>query len=234
MAADINTNIKLKGTKEEIMNIIKVIKDNKYLSGHTINGKYIDNMLDNEIEGLIEKNNNEISIEADGPYGNYVTLPDTKIFESIADTSPNASFTGISKGFQGSSDVELTAELKDKKLHLIYTHTTDEYGYNEYLDYVNELLPIEEFCELFKIDEEDLDEEDYEDFFTSEYPDIINLKRFKEYFSYSNINESEFEEAQNKYEKLKIYDFNAFEQIKAEESAKEWIYNPIDKSLTEI
>ena len=234
MSAFLNTNIKLKGTTQELIQMIKVIKENKYLSSQTVNKKYIDKMIDDEIETLIKENNNEISIDAAGPHGRYMILPDTKIFESITNVAPNAYFYGISKGFDGNSDVELVGELKDKKLRQIYTYTTDQYGYDEYIDYVIKLLPIEEFCKLFKIDEEDLDEDDFEDFFTSEYLDIISLSEFKEYFSYSNINESEFKKAQDKYNELKIDDFSTWRQIKAEENAEEWIYDPFDKTPTPL
>ena len=232
MSTYMNTNIRLKGTTQELIQMIKIIKENKYLSSHTINKKYIDKMTDDEIETIIQDNNNEITIDAVGPYGRYMALPDTKIFESITDIAPNAYFYGISKGFDANSDVELFGELKNKKLRQIYTYTTDQYGYDEYIDYVTKILPTDEFCKLFKIDEDDLDEDDYEDFITSEYVDMIDLSQFKEYFSYSNINESDFKKVQDKYNELKIYDFSTWRQIKAEENAEEWIYDPFDKIPT--
>ena len=230
MSSYMNTFIRLKGTTQELIQIIKVIKENKYLSSQTVNKKYIDKMTANELEELIKDNNNEISIDASGPHGSYMTLPDTKIFESIADIAPNAYFYGTSSGFDGNSNVELSGELKDKKLRQIYTYTKDEYGYDEYIDYVLKLLPTDEFCKLFKINEDNLDEDDFADFFTSEYLDMIDLSKFKEYFNYSNITESDFKKAQDIYNELKIYDFSTWRQIKAEENAEEWIYDPFNPS----
>lgn len=44
MTAYINTDITLKGNKEVILKVINYLKNNDYLSNHTINNKFIDNL----------------------------------------------------------------------------------------------------------------------------------------------------------------------------------------------
>ena len=41
MSACIDTNITMKGSLEELLDMIKVLEDSKYLSGHMIKKKYI-------------------------------------------------------------------------------------------------------------------------------------------------------------------------------------------------
>ena len=167
-----------------------------------------------------------------GPYGKYNELYDTKIFEEVSNIVPNIYFYGISKGAQGGVNVELTGELKDKKLRLIYQDAND-YGYDVYMNYLNKVFSKEIFCKLFKINIDDLDDDDYEDFFTSEYLDSISYDDFLDYFDYSEIDEDDFNEAQSKFEELNIYDYDSYENIVAEEGTKERIYDPISKEYTE-
>ena len=47
------------------------------------------------------------------------------------------------------------------------------------MNYLSKVFPKEKFCKLFKIDIDDLDDDDYEDFFTSEYLDYDEvMKKF--------------------------------------------------------
>lgn len=230
MTAYINTDITLKGNKEEILKVINYLKNNNYLSSYTINKKSIDNLNDDELLLLINENNTTIKMS--GPYGKYNELYDTKIFEEVSNIVPNIYFYGISKGVQGGVNVELTGELKDKKLRLIYQDAND-YGYDVYMNYLNKVFSKEKFCKLFKINIDDLDDDDYEDFFTSEYLDSISYDDFLDYFDYSEIDEDDFNEAQSKFEELNIYDYDSYENIVAEEGAKECIYDPISKVYIE-
>ena len=229
MSACINTNISMKGSLEELLDMIKVLEDSKYLSGHMIKKKDIKDMSEEELKKLIEDSNNEITIDMMGPYGKFKELSDTKIFETLADISPNAYFMGTMQGFIGSSNASLTGKLENKKLYLSYSDTSSVGGYDSYMKYLDKVFPKKKFCKLFKIDLDDLDEEDYEDFFTSEYLDMIDIDDFMEYFSYSEIEEDEFIEAQEKFEKLNIYDYSSFETIRAEENAINWVYDPVNE-----
>ena len=229
MTAYINTDITLKGNKEEILKVINYLKNNDYLSSYTINKKFIDNLNDDELLLLINENNTTIKMS--GPYGKYNELYDTKIFEEVSNIVPNIYFYGISKGAQGGVNVELTGELKDKKLRLVYLDAND-YGYDVYMNYLNKVFSKETFCNLFKINIDDLDDDDYEDFFTSEYLDSISYDDFLDYFDYSEIDEDDFNEAQSKFEELNIYDYDSYENIVAEEGSKERIYDPISNEYT--
>ena len=123
MTAYINTDITLKGNKEEILKVINYLKNNNYLSSYTIIKKSVDNLNDDDLLLLIIENNT--SIKMSGPYGKYNELYDTKIFEEVSNIVPSIYFYGISKGTQGGVNVELTGELKDKKLCLIYQDAND-------------------------------------------------------------------------------------------------------------
>ena len=229
MSACIDTNITMKGSLEELLDMIKVLEDSKYLSGHMIKKKYIKDISEEELKKLIEDSNNEITIDMMGPYGIFEELSNTKVFETLADVSPNAYFMGTMEGFTGSSNVSLTGKLENKKLYLSYSDTSSVGGYESYMKYLDKVFPKKKFCKLFKIDLDDLDEEDYEDFFTCEYLNMIDIDNFMEYFSYSEIDEDEFIEAQKKFEKLNIYDYYSFETISAEENAIDWVYDPVNK-----
>lgn len=100
------------------------------------------------------------------------------------------------------------------------------------MNYLNKVFSKEKFCKLFKINIDDLDDDDYEDFFISEYLDSISYDDFLDYFNYSEIDEDDFDEAQSKFEELNIYDYDSYENIVAEEGAKERIYDPISKEYT--
>ncbi len=229
MTAYINTDITLKGNKEEILKVINYLKNNNYLSSYTINKKFIDNLNNDELLLLINENNTTIKMS--GPYGKYNKLYDAKIFEEVSNIVPNIYFYGISKGAQGGVKTELIGELKDKKLRLVYQDAND-YGYDVYMNYLSKVFPKEKFCKLFKINIDDLDDDDYEDFFTSEYLDSISYDDFLDYFDYSEIDEDDFDEAQSKFEELNIYDYDSYENIVAEEGAKECIYDPVSKEYT--
>ena len=194
-----------------------------------IKKKDIKDMSEKELKKLIEDSNNEITIDMMGPYGNFKELSNTKVFETLADVSPNAYFMGTMEGFEGSSNVSLTGKLENKKLYLSYYDTESVGGYDSYMKYLDKVFPKKKFCKLFKIDLDDLDEEDYEDFFTSEYLDVIDIDDFMEYFSYSEIEEDEFIKSQEKFEKRNIYDYDSFETISAEENAINWVYDPVNK-----
>ena len=229
MSACIDTNITMKGSLEELLDMIKVLEDSKYLSGHMIKKKYIKDISEEELKKLIEDSNNEITIDMMGPYGIFEELSNTKVFETLADVSPNAYFMGTMEGFTGSSNVSLTGKLENKKLYLSYSDTSSVGGYESYMKYLDKVFPKKKFCKLFKIDLDDIDEEDYEDFFTCEYLNMIDIDSFMDYFSYSEIDEDEFIEAQKKFEKLNIYDYYSFETISAEENAIDWVYDPVNK-----
>ena len=229
MSACIDTNITMKGSLEELLDMIKVLEDSMYLSGHMIKKKYIKDISEEELKKLIEDSNNEITIDMMGPYGIFEELSNTKVFETLADVSPNAYFMGTMEGFMGSSNVSLTGKLENKKLYLSYSDTSSVGGYESYMKYLDKVFPKKKFCKLFKIDLDDLDEEDYEDFFTCEYLNMIDIDSFMDYFSYSEIDEDEFIEAQKKFEKLNIYDYYSFETISAEENAIDWVYDPVNK-----
>lgn len=212
MSADINTEIRVKGGNNDIVKFAKKVAKNKFLSSVTLNDEYVEELDDNELLDIIEKDN---IIEAMGPYGQYIELNDTKVFEDLVDAVPNVEFSGEMTGFIYETNVSLDAKYKDNKLEI----TTLSYitNYNEYIKYVKSIIDEEGFAKLFKI--EDLDEDAFENFFTSELLSIVNYKTFKYYFEDAMISEDEFKQAIEKLINMNIMDLNSFSEDNGETSS---------------
>ena len=110
MSADLNTEINMKGTEEELFSLVKVIqsfeneKYERYNTKHDCgylefcriiegeadfskilsNGKSLKELSDEEIHSLISDANGEISITAGGPYGVFSELAEVGLFEEMA------------------------------------------------------------------------------------------------------------------------------------------------------
>lgn len=164
-AADFNTTITLKGAREDVLAMMRVVKSYitdkheqyrekrncEYLMGanieaHDINpfsGPNVGDMSDDEMLAMIDKYNCQITISASGPYGVFGNLDDIDLFKDMAESAPHASFTGFIGGFSVGGDQCAAFELKDGLLHCSY-----RFG--------------EEFEEDYDEDE-DLDDEDWDD-----------------------------------------------------------------------
>ena len=264
MSAGIFTEIKLKGASEELFEQIKAVKNyesskkKQYEESHDcpyIESVVVKNSLDevltdfsdNAIRVFVEKNLNEILIEAQGPYGIFGRLGETGLFETIADASPEAHFKGKSSGYVTGAEVELTGELKTMDepipgwpsncLVLDEYYITDDALPELYSEKVKEVLPYSEFCSLFKVDEEEFDEYEYnyfiEEAFGEEgFPDM-EYDDFMDCCEACGIDEDEYEKAIEQLSSMGIIDYDTFKEgFDYTYFLEKTFYNPMTKERT--
>ena len=228
MSAELFTEIKLKGNKEELKKAIDTIKSNKYLSNPSINQKFLDTITINELEAIIEQSN--VTIKANGPYGRFKTILEPHINETLACAVPTMSFETHTSGRTTSANVELFGRLENEKLYQKYIESIeDNNAYMKYSNYISKELPLEKFCEIFNLNIEDIDEDNYIDFFTEEYSEYAEYETFTEYFEESNITKKEFEKSLKYIIDLNIKDFLKFNEELINETCKEWEFDPYKK-----
>lgn len=229
MRAAYDTNISIRGTSEELAAAISLIIDsysdisrprkfrpNVYFD--CIYVFYSKNGLEPQHSGdwkslslfyssNLERNTffKELSecdtlyIRADGPYGYFSNLSGVAFFHDLAHTIPNATFSGsISGGDSGGDDYEQEACLEDGLLCL----TNSYYSSEERLDDFWEILPWDDFAELFHIDEEDEDDVDYNELiYVHDFPDT-DYETFLSVCPTAKITKDEYEAALEKVRAL--------------------------------
>lgn len=226
MSVNVESTLTLKGKTDELMKMLKYLINNEYFDSD-FDLSELGELSDEELEEYIIEQDNEINLTMVGPYGRYGELSDTRIFEGLADVSPNASFKGeLCRGWTPTEYGILSGIFKNKKLNLTHIVT---YGLlDSYVEYVKSIISIEKFCELFHIDEEDFDIYDYRYFFANEYLDDVSLDVFKEYFAYAKIEKAELKQALEILIKSEIEDCSSYIRRKGEEQAETWVYDPLD------
>ena len=153
MSADFNTSITVAGTAEEIVAILKVIKEyeeekpkqyqeehncgyieyvriNKKMEFFGAGEKHLKNMSEEEIAAYIAALKGVLYVEAAGPYGAFGWLEEVDLFKDMADIAPTASFSGWMSGFDTGSDQTVKSELKDGLLHLYYKYRMNDFDYD--------------------------------------------------------------------------------------------------------
>lgn len=105
----------------------------------------------------------EVSFEADGPYGKFDALKDVPVFREMADAAPAAFFDIRISGNTDFSEDEMKCQLSGGLLR-IETETVNSEDQDEaYLDYLETKVPYDRFTELFRVDGNSLNEDDYRD-----------------------------------------------------------------------
>ena len=248
MSADLNTSITVKGNEEELLAILKILSmfenenceryrtkhDCAYFDCVYANGKRIKDLSDEATTDFLKEAEGELQVEASGPYGVFDKLCEVGLFEAMADAAPGAWFRGNSSGFVTGADVSLDAELKDGTLHLAEYYMADEVLPDEYKKIIQNKLPYEQFCKLFKIDEGEFDEECYLDFIEEAigecgFPDM-DYDQFIEYCESSSVSEDEYDQAVGQIQSIDLMDFDTFrDTIDEEEYTEHRVYDPTDK-----
>lgn len=259
MSADLNTEITMKGTEEELFSLVKVIqsfetekyeqyktkRDCGYLESCRIvageanwfktfsEGKSLKGLSDMEIQSLISSANGEISISTGGPYGVFSELSEVGLFEEMACAAPSAYFKGVSSGFVTGADVSLTGELKEGILYLTEYNMPDEAIPEMYAEAIEKVLPHSKFCSLFKVDEGEFDDECYFDFIMEAgdagFPEI-EYDEFIEYCDSSEIDEEEYNEVIEKVRNMGLVSLDDFrEGIDTDECSEHGTYDPVKK-----
>lgn len=154
MSADFSTFIRLKGTNNEILAILNVIKTyeiekyEQYITRHdceyfnsiyvngknkpfSSNGKFLKTASEEELKEFIQSHKN-IYVFASGPWGIFGSLDELSLFEEMAEAAPNSNFVGRISGFDAGGSQEAEAELRAGLLYLRYSFSDDEDCDDEY------------------------------------------------------------------------------------------------------
>ena len=168
MSAGIDTEITVKGQKDELYSFLKVLRkfetdnykryksdrDCAYIEWVDLNNGNkavrLEKMSDDEIREFIDLCDNGIAVTASGPYGRFGELGEVGLFEEMAEAAPFASFVGHISGFITGADVGLDAELENGKLTLSELYLPDDmqpdYDESDVESYEEELDNIREEC----------------------------------------------------------------------------------------
>ena len=241
MTADFEIKMVINGNKDELKCIIGLLKKyeekqfDAYLESTTlkINGQSIMLCsLKDEVE-IQEKlqNSDQIEIEAGGPYGKYARVAEVKFFEKLADVAPNAEFTGTIEGDTTYSGEVIKCELKDGILHLESFYGDSFEEEEAYENLLREKMPYNRFVELLKIDEEEYEYDEYDDYILesceNEYFMREDYEEFMELCPASGINEDEYEMIKEQLTEEGL-DLDTFEESFEAGTTTECTYNPIE------
>lgn len=153
MAADFNTEILMKGTDEELLNMIKVLKryetdmynqykekrDCEYIMSVRINGdKSLESLSDDDLKDVVQNSQRTVKVTAEGPYGVFGLLEEVCLFEDMAVAAPNAYFNGLMFGFNAGGEQAKRGEMENECLHLYIDYPKDDFydeeEHNEMID----------------------------------------------------------------------------------------------------
>lgn len=228
--ASFYTTIIIKGDSKDISKVLTIMRE-KYSSGvseyfdsinvklsnensHSTNIEDLSGCSDDTINNFaIMADGKEIIIEADGPYGRYGALADTSVFNTIAKAVPNVNLEGSAGGFDVGGNYDLSVSLDKGLLHYTSCNIPYETFDDDYLPYVESILSISKFCELFKISsDEDVVIDDFYSFFNDVFPllDEYSYKDFKRDFKSNIKDKSEFKAAIEQLKSMKIKDYETF------------------------
>ena len=126
MSAEFNTQIRVKGTREnceKILVCLRTYTEDRYVQYQIDkNCWYLEGDLSEDDDEYIvsKKNKCEMELEFGGPYGvwNGPIGDEIDLFERIADVAPNCWLFGSISGWDSGADQSLEAELKDGLLYL--------------------------------------------------------------------------------------------------------------------
>ena len=248
MAADFNTYLSIKGTKDELKAVLGVLKkfendseiylqfvevgkgkENERIGLFDDSTRLRDLSPDDKVEKFLDSVGTELMVTAGGPYGHFGWLEETGLFEAIADAAPGASIEGIISGFSTGADQSVWCKTEDGKLHIFYKYTLDDS--DSYSDYVSDILPYAKFKSIFEVDSDDY-EDDYYDFIEEligegklfalsfgEFTGMIPMK----------IEEEVYKKAVERIRELGIKSREEFEEEESGGPDSESIYDPVAK-----
>lgn len=263
MSACYSTNLTITGKKKELIIILKFLNNYNennekiYFNGMEMNFEseilpkdfnnnfYINDSISSVSDEELEKklsildNNKEytIYIDADGPYGRFVTIEDVNFFKDLADFSLDITFSGEISGGEYLPEDRLDVKYNNKKLTVKCFIYCEEYS-DDYIEKMKQLLPYNKFCELFKIDKKEFNESDYNSFVWDEigiqgFPDFYSYDKFMDNYEFSSVSKKDYQEAIKYVKKLKLMEPTEFFD---KNESKYWDlseYNSITKEFKE-
>jgi len=255
MSAEVNTEISITGTPDEItamLGVLRMYETEKYeqyqstrrcayISGVRITGseskQYLKDMTDEEIRRAASEYKN-LLVEASGPYGYYSTLEEVGLFEDMAEAAPMAGFSGSSEGYITGASVALNGELRKGLLHISHYYEAEEEWEEGYIEEIEKRVPYSRFIKLFQINMDEFDEDDYKDFIANiineKYFPEMKYKRFKKYCRESKVDNERYEAAIEILKTKGVVDFDTYRSLTEDERwDPERIYDPVAKKYIE-
>ena len=172
-AVSFNTNIRIKGTTDDKINLLKILKE--YEIGNK-EVKFPDFKLKisakqaklSELDeaGLSDFVSDSGELKAStvwGPYGRYVELNDIDIFREMSEAAPDAFFEADITGCTDYTEQSLKAVLMNRRLKITQTYEENDDVSEAYLEYITQKISYRDFLKIFKLSSDDLDEDLYKD-----------------------------------------------------------------------
>lgn len=232
--ADLSFELKLQGSKEDLVDAVKVFlsfKDDITFNRPFLNDKVIDTEVSEEkLEDLL-KDQNELTLNADGPFGSFYELEEIKVFEKFALLSKTLSFEGHIRGQYKYADVFLNAKYENETLHLSYCMLSEDQIMEDYEKAMRKRCSFTKFSKLLKIDKEEFDNECYSEFIQDAmalegFPEM-DYDTFMEYCDASRIDEDDYEEALEAFEEFELMTLEDYQDVMDEEKYTiHRLYNP--------
>ena len=235
--------MEISGKTEEIMKAIEVIMDYQckthrakyyFVDGTiTVNSsrmelqaELISEYLKNT-EGTIQ---GAITIEMDGPYGEFCSLREIDFFEKIADEIPALMLKGsfIEEGTYSYETVE--AQLINMRLHVSKYYENYEDIDDNYLKMVRKKLPHNKFIELLGLDTDGFGEDEYNEFISEasgrEHFLFDHYYELSDFFPLLNISMSQYDDLSNSLVKMGI-DYCVYRESRECGDLINYTYDPI-------
>ena len=244
--ADFDLNISIDCKHEDMFALVEVFKH--YVDGNKgvhfnfvklNNGNDTVNIEDLSLDKLkefIEECEKTLSIEALGPYGHYMELDDINVFREMSEAAPDGHFSAEINGCTSYTEQSLHCTLEDKILHVKTYFASNDDIQECYVNYVLSKLSYQQFINLFKIDEEEFSEEDYETYI-DEYVcyedeslsqrDIYDI--IDDLDVECSIDEEDYETIKEELESSDILGYYEYQEDYETGEEKEYDYNPILK-----
>lgn len=244
MQADFEFEMKLNGTQEELVAMLSVMRS--YANGEkpayfsfteaVRGGARIDleDADEDEILEFLSNNEGAVEITASGPYGHYGVLNDVDVFRDMAEIAPEAEFTGEISGSRTYSEESLNCKLENKILYISSYYEDNNEGPNEYVEYFTSKVPYKKFLKLFKISEDDFDEDAYEEFidFSLREECITDMEydTFMEALeTESTLSEEDYDLVMEKLREIPIESYDDFADDSDFGSEEEFQYDPVSR-----
>jgi hypothetical protein len=187
-----------------------------------------------DIFQLLSQKNHPVHISAAGPYGHYNFLNDVDIFRDMAEAAPEATFTAEITGGRTYSKEWLRCKLENKILSISSYFEDINEGPDSYIEYFTKKISYKKFLKLFKVSNDDFDEDAYEEFIEfslrdnyitdMEYDDFMDELEVE-----SELTEEDFECVMEKLRDLSIKSYDDFMQNMELGRNDKWQYDPVSK-----
>lgn len=194
---------------------------------------------------LEEQKGDEIPFSASGPFGKYDRLVDIPIFKELSEAAPNAFFDVEVSGNTDFSEYEMKCQLVNRKLHIEIKSSDSADEDQEYLEYIMEKMPYEQFVTIYRINPDSLEEDSYEEFindlivdadydsnpFQVEFTGFLDL--LEGYGGETTLTEETYPEAVAQMEGLEILSSFDYREDHDSTVCEQFVYDPVAREWLE-